>query len=59
MKKKCGRTLDVLNRYKTYAISSYIRKGYQSIMCKGSNQLKENKTYTELLRELRDEDSER
>ena len=59
MKKKCGRTLEVLNRYKAYTILDYVRKGYQSVMRKVGNQAKNNKTYIGLLGELRDEDSER
>lgn len=59
MRQKCGRTLDVLNRYKTYTISDYVRKGYQSVMSKLGPQAKSNKTYVGLLNELRGEDSER
>lgn len=59
MRKKCGKTLDVLDRYKTYTISDYVRKGYQSVMSNIKHKAKANKTYTGLLSKLRGEDSER
>ena len=56
---RSGKILDVLNRYKNYTVSNYVRKGYQEIMDKVRVGIKTNKTYTAVLNELRGEDNER
>ena len=54
------RTFQVLNKYDSYTIEDYVRKGYISILKKkDSNDVKNDKTYIELLKGLKDEDYEK
>lgn len=54
------RTFQVLNKYDSYTIEDYVRKGYISILKKKDlNDVKKDKTYIELLKGLKDEDYEK
>lgn len=52
------RTLGVLNKYNSYVIKDYVRKGYHPIISKKDN-VKENHTYADFLKGLKDLNDER
>ena len=55
--KESRKTLEVLNRYGKFTIENYVRKGYEPIIEKFTNNSEQS--YTNLLKKLREDNNER